>query len=185
MPAPAASKLARDRAALVVVDVQERLHAAMSDKEEVARNVERLVRGAVLLGVPVLATEQYPKGLGRTIPNVAAAYPAPPVEKTAFSCMGEPAFARRFAEAARSQVVLAGEESHVCVLQTGLDLLARGASVFVVEDAVASRTSANRAAGVRRLVEAGAVAVTTEMALFELLGGASDPKFRDVQALVK
>lgn len=186
-PAPAAAgKIAADRAVLVVVDVQERLAKAMSDRERLEANVARLAKGARVLDVPVLATLQYPKGLGPLVPRVAEAIGegVTPVEKTAFSCLGESAFAKEW-DIARSHVVLAGIEAHVCVLQTGLDFLARGASVFVVADAVDSRDPANRDAGLARLTGAGAVAVTTEMVLFELLGDASHARFTDVQALVK
>ena len=183
---PALRKLDRSRATLVVVDVQERLYPAMCEREVLAQNVARLVRGAALLGVPVVATEQYPKGLGRTIAAIADALPgsAPRVEKTAFSCMDEPAF-RRALDPARDQVILTGIEAHVCVLQSGLDLVRAGFAVHVVEDAVASRAPASRRAGLARLHAAGAVPSTTEMALFELLRGKDDPAFKDVQALVK
>ncbi len=186
-PPPAAVKLDRSRSVLLLVDVQERLFGAVSGREELAANAARLARGAAILRVPVLATEQYPKGLGRTIPAIAGALPedVEPVEKLAFSCLGEPAFASRFRALGRDQVVLAGIEAHVCVLQSALDLLAAGACVFVVEDAVASRTPENKRVGLARLAGAGAVAVSTEMVLFEWLGGAGDPSFREVQALVK
>lgn len=178
------ARLDRARAALLLVDFQERLLPAMREPHGVLANAVRLARGAAALGLPRFVTEQYPKGLGRTVPELDATLEgAERWEKTCFSAVGVEELRGRLRE--REQVLLAGLESHVCVCQTGLDLLGLGIEIFVVADAVASRTAENARLGLERLRAAGAVVVSTEMALFELLATASAPEFKAVQALVK
>lgn len=179
-------KLERGRAALVVVDVQEAFRPAVTDFDEVVRNVGVLVQGARALGIPVLVTEQYPKGLGRTVPEVADHLEGvEPIEKICFSAADSQDFERRLAETGRNQVLLCGIESHVCVNQTADDLLARGLEVHVAQDAVTSRSRDNRDLGLHKMERAGAVATSTETALFELLRAAGTPEFKEIQALVK
>ena len=174
--------LDRERAALVVVDVQEAFRPAVLAFEVVAANAAALVRGAGILGIPVLATEQYPKGLGRTVPEVAEHLNGvEPLEKTCFSA----AEAEGFDLGGRSQALLCGIESHVCVSQTAHDLLDRGLEVHVARDAVSSRTEENRELGLHKMESAGAVLTSVETALFELLGAAGSDEFKQVQALVK
>ena len=177
-------RLDRTRAALLLVDFQERLLPAMHEAERVLANAVRLARGAALLGLPVAVTEQYPKGLGPTVPPLAEVVTgAARFEKLTFSACGAtglPDWLR-----GRGQVLLAGIESHVCVCQTGLDLLGAGIDTLLVADAVSSRTPVNARFGVDRLRAAGAVVVSTEMALFELLGSAPAAEFKAVQSLVK
>jgi nicotinamidase-related amidase len=179
-------RLTRARAGLVVVDIQERLLPAIFEKERVVENAVRLVRGAAILQVPIFATEQYRKGLGPTVPEVANAIPGfAPVEKLAFSACGAGGFGPALQSQQVSDVVLCGIEAHVCVTQTCLDLLDKGLRVFVVADAVSSRTPENYRIGPERMREAGAVIVSTEMVLFELLGQAGTPEFKQVLTLVK
>jgi nicotinamidase-related amidase len=179
-------RLTRARAALVVVDVQERLLPAIFEKERVLENTLRLIRGAGVLQVPVIATEQYRKGLGPTVPEVAAAIPGfAPMEKVAFSACGAAGFVPALREKKASDVVLCGIEAHVCVLQTCLDLLDEGFRVFVASDAVSSRTPGNARLGLNRMHAAGAVIASTEMVLFELLEKAGTDEFKQVLALVK
>jgi nicotinamidase-related amidase len=176
-------KLDRDRAALLVVDVQEAFRRALPEFEEVAAATETLVRGAGAMGVPVVVTEQYPQGLGRTVDRVAHALPdgTRPLEKVRFSA----AEAEGFDLSGRDQALVCGIETHVCVNQTVLDLLADGVGVQVATDAVGSRSPANRSLGLERMERAGAAMTSVETALFELLGGADAPEFKQVQALVK
>ena len=176
-------KLDRERAALVVVDVQEAFRKAIPGFEEVAAATATLVRGAGALGIPVVVTEQYPKGLGRTVDPVAAALPegTEPVEKVRFSATE----ADGFDLGGRDQALVCGIETHVCVNQTVLDLLGDGVGVQVAADAVGSRTDANRTLGLERMERAGAALTSVETALFELLGGSDAPEFKEVQALVK
>jgi nicotinamidase-related amidase len=178
-------KLDRSRAALVVVDVQEAFRPAVLDFEQVARNVAILVRGARILELPTLVTEQYPKGLGRTVPEVAEHLDVEPIEKVAFSAVDANGFAGALHEAGRDQVLLCGIETHVCVNQTAEDLIADGVEVHVAQDAVTSRTAENRALGLHKMERSGAVATSVETALFELLGRAGTPEFKEVQALIK
>jgi nicotinamidase-related amidase len=177
-------RLDRARAALLLVDFQERLLPAMHEAERVLLNAIRLARAAALLGVPVAVTEQYPKGLGPTVPGLAKELTGVArFEKVTFSAGGAPGLPEWLR--GRDQVLLAGIESHVCVCQTGLDLLGAGVEAFLVADAISSRTPANAQCGLDRLRAAGAVVVSTEMALFELLGTAAAAEFKAVQSLVK
>ncbi len=181
-------KFAIDRgsAALVVVDVQERLAAVMERRRQVLDNCRRLIEGARVLGVPTLVTEQYPKGLGPTeeeLRGVLASYD--PVVKLAFSCCGEPRFMEKVRALDRSHVVLCGMETHVCVLQTCLDLLREGHVVHLVSDAVCSRALDNWIVGVGMMREAGAVVSSTETVLFQLLEKAGTEEFKAISKLVK
>lgn len=168
-----------DRAALVVVDVQEgfRSYACFAP---VAAACGRLVEGARILGVPIVATEQYPKGLKRTAPEVGLPAEVTPVEKTVFSACR----ADGFDLGGRDQVLLCGIEAHVCVAQTALDLLDRGVAVQVVADAVGSRHDADREIALHRLDRAGAVLTTVEAALLELCERAGTPEFKAVQKVI-
>ena len=179
-------RIAREKAGLVVVDIQERLLPAMFEKERMAQNAARLARGAAVLNVPVVATEQYRKGLGATVPEVALAIAGfAPMEKLDFSACGAPGFAAALRGKGVSDVILCGIEAHVCVTQTCLDLLDDGFRVFVVTDAVSSRTVENYRAGLDRMRDAGAAVLSTEMALFELLGRAGTDEFKRILTLVK
>jgi len=182
----APQRLRRARTGLAVIDIQERLLPAMFEPERMVQNSVRLVKGAGVLGLPVFATEQYRKGLGLTVAAVAEAMPQiSPLEKVAFSACGAEGFLPALARANLEAVLLCGLETHVCVLQTCLDLLAAGFSVFVAADAVSSRTPENHRLGLERMREAGAVLVSTEMALFELLERAGTEQFKQILALVK
>ena len=179
-------RLTRARAGLVVVDIQERLVPAIFEKDRVVQNALRLVQGAAILQVPIFATEQYRKGLGLTVPEVAAAIPGfAPMEKLAFSACGASGFVAALESKQISDAVLCGIEAHVCVTQTCLDLLDNGFRVFVAADAVSSRTPENYRFGLERMSAAGAVIVSTEMVLFELLGQAGTAEFKQVLPLVK
>jgi nicotinamidase-related amidase len=169
----------RRRAALVVVDVQDgfRSYDTFAD---VASAVGRLVEGAKILEVPIIATEQYPKGLGHTAVEVGLPDDATPVEKSVFSAVR----ADGFNLAGRNQVLLCGIEAHVCVLQTALDLLDRGVSVQIVTDAVGSRHPHDREVGLTRLDRAGATMTTVEAALLELCERAGTPEFKAVQKVI-
>ena len=181
--------LARDQSALVVIDVQERLFPAMDadHREEVMRNLKVLAATAQRLGLPTLATEQYPKGLGHTLPEMKAALPAglEPMEKVAFSCWAVESFRTRLAASGKRQILLGGIEAHVCVLMSAIDLLAAGFAVHVVADAVTSRTQANWRLAMDYLRQAGAVVTTTETALFQLLGQADSDAFRELARLIR
>lgn len=170
------SLLERDRAAVLVVDVQEGFRSYECFERVVDRS-RRLVEGAKVLGVPVLATEQYPKGLGRSAFDVGEEA----IEKVVFSA----ARADGFDLEGRDQVVVCGIETHVCVSQTVHDLLAQGKEVHVAEDAVGSRFETDREVGLRKMERAGAIASSVETALLELCERAGTPEFKQVQGLIK
>jgi nicotinamidase-related amidase len=170
--------LARDRAALVVVDIQEGFRPYDSFAG-VALSASRLLQGARILGLPTLVSEQYPKGLGRTAAEVGL-QDEQPIEKTVFSA----ARAEGFDIRGRSQAIVCGIETHVCVSQTVHDLLAQGLEVHVPADAVGSRHQVDYRRGLERLQRAGAVVTTVEAALFELLERAGTTEFKEVQKLI-
>ena len=178
--------IAPEKSSLLVVDVQGKLLAAMDGPQLLVANCAILLQGAARLAVPVLASEQYPKGLGPTVPELATLIPAGAVvEKTHFSCADVPAYLERLGRMGREQAIITGIEAHVCVLQTALGLAGRGYRCFVVADAVSARTPQNRAAALQRLRDEGINVVTTEMVLFEWLGRAGTPEFKELSALVK
>jgi nicotinamidase-related amidase len=169
----------RDQTALVVVDVQDGFRS-YDTFTAVATACGRLVEGAGILGVPILATEQYPKGLKATAPEVGLPEGTQTVEKTVFSGVR----ADGFNLAGRNQVLICGIEAHVCVAQTALDLLDRGVAVQVVTDAVGSRHAHDREVGLQRLDRAGATLTTVEAALLELCERAGTPEFKAVQKVI-
>jgi nicotinamidase-related amidase len=175
--------LARDDSRLLIVDVQGKLTVLIPGAAGMIANCRRLIRGAALLGVPVSATEQYPRGLGPTVPELAELLEQP-IEKVRFSsaeCLDWVAGEK----GDRVKVVVAGIEAHVCIQQTVLDLLAAGFSVYIPADAVASRSSFDRDVAVQRLRDAGATITTTESVLFEWCETAAAPEFKQVSALIK
>ena len=189
LPVPLSPLTHADTAQLVVIDIQERLAGVMGseDRARVLRNAAILLQAAGRLQVPVIATQQYPKGLGPTEPDIADHLPAQAVrlDKTVFSCCRADGFNGAVSAAGRSQVVLAGMETHVCVLQTALELHAQGHQVFVVEDACCSRDPANASNAARRLLHAGVIVTNAESVVFEWLGDARHEAFKALSALVR
>ena len=178
--------LQRDHAALVLIDIQDKLAARMHDKEALYRNLQILVQGAKALELPILWLEQYPRGLGPTIPEVAELLrDQQPLAKTCFSACGLDAFQDTLRASGRRQILLAGIESHICVWQTARDLLNTGHHVEIVSDAVSSRTAANKTLGLERMRQVGAEITSVEMCLFELLKQAGSAEFKQIAALVK
>jgi nicotinamidase-related amidase len=189
-------QLKREHSILAVVDYQERLMPVIHRSEATLEAAAKLIRGCRVLGVPILAAQQYTKGLGETVAPLARALtesltaggaPASfdPVEKTAFSCWGEPVFVQRLKETKRKQVILCGVETHICVLQTTLDLLREGYEVFLPLDTISSRKTEDREAALRRMAAAGAAETTVEAVLFELLQDKQADGFKQISALVK
>lgn len=188
-------KIKKEDAVLVGIDFQERLMPAMKDNEELAAASVKLAKGCRILGIPAVFTQQYTKGLGPTVPAVAAALTEPlgdlpaaeflPVEKTSFSAMGEPIFVETLEKLGRKTVIIAGIEAHVCVQQTVIDLLETGYTVFIAVDCISSRSKTDKKYSLGRMSDAGAVGTTCESILFELLGGAKEPGFKQISALVK
>lgn len=175
-----------DDSVLVVIDMQERLVPAMLAPARTLRNATLLIEAAREMSVPVLLTEQYPAGLGRTMPDIArAAHDSPVFEKVHFSCMEDENFARALTGLGRNQAVLAGMEAHICVVQTAASLLEAGYEVFVASDATASRSLESEQACLQRLGAAGVGIVTSEMVVFEWLGKAGTPAFRKMLPKIK
>src|SRR6185369_582686 len=176
--------LERAKSLLLLVDMQERLVPAMADAADVTDRCGILLKAAYELGVPIFASEQYPKGLGPTLPQLAE-FATRRMEKLEFSAYANPAIRDELKRAGQSQLILAGVEAHVCVLQTGLELIDAGYRVFVVADAVASRQPESREVALHRIARAGATLITVEMALFEWLRSASAPEFRSISKLIR
>ena len=172
--------------AAVIVDLQEKLMPVIHEKEAVeARNV-LLIRGLKCLGIPVLLTQQYTKGLGSSLPSIyEAAGSTDYIEKSSFSCVHEPAFMEAVEATGKKTILMTGTEAHICVLQTAMDLTAMGYRVVLVTDCVGSRTERDRAAGIRRAIQEGITVTTAEAVLFELLVDSKNPHFREISKLVK
>ena len=180
----------REDAVLVVVDVQERLVPAIDPElyERSLKNMKIVIEAAATLGLPILLTEQYPKGLGKTVPEVAKAFEGRPhqrIEKVSFSCARDEGFLAALSQYGRRQAILAGMETHVCVYQTSVDLINAGYEVFVLDDAVSSRFLHNYQSGLAALRDAGAVVVSTETAVFQLMKVAATPEFKKISSLIR
>jgi nicotinamidase-related amidase len=173
--------------ALAVIDVQESFRQPIQDFSEVAARVALVAHAMQMLGVPVVVTEQYPKGLGSTATEIRAVLPEgfAPVEKTAFSSCGAGEFVARLEAACARQVLLCGVEAHVCVNQTAHDLLARGYQVHILTDCVSSRAEQDKRVGLDKMMRSGALPSSTEMALFELMRDARHEQFKAIQKLIK
>jgi nicotinamidase-related amidase len=182
-----------EESVLVVIDIQERLLPLIFEAERVVTNTVKLIRGAKEVGVPIILTEQYPKGLGKTVEEVrdvievarAASVPVYTLEKTAFSCMAEPYFAKILRETGRKEAILCGIEAHVCVLQTALDLLSEGIKTSVVVDAVSSREQDNSVFALERMMQNGVTLTVMESVLYELVRDSTHPAFKVISNLVK
>ena len=173
----------RSRSALLLIDFQSRLMPAIADGPAVVGNAQRLLDAAQLLEIPVLLTEQNAKGLGATLPELLDPGGEIVFHKTSFDACRMPGFLDRLPD--RPDLVVAGCETHVCVLQTALGLIGAGRRVFLVRDAVGSRRTESKETAIRRLEQHGAEIVTTEMVVFEWLESAEHPRFREAIALIK
>lgn len=180
-------KLDADKAVLVVIDIQERLVPAMPQKvyRKLLETVRMITQAARLLDVPVVTTEQYPKGIGHTVAELAETCCDTVVEKTSFGCCGEQRFLDVMKETGRSQVVVAGMEAHVCVYQTVLGLLEDGYHVHLLSDAICSRNKTDYLSGVANASLAGAVVTTAETVIFQLLKESTHVQFKAVSKLIK
>ena len=179
--------LDKDKAALVIIDVQEKLCRAMDDKvlARLTGNITILQEAAATLGIPVVVTEQYVKGLGETLPVLKENCSSPALEKMTFSCCGDDAFMAKVRGFGRQQLMIVGMETHVCVLQTVIELLDAGYTVHLVKDAVMSRRKENWQVGLDTAAAAGAVTTSTEAALFQLLRVAGTEEFKKLSKFVR
>jgi nicotinamidase-related amidase len=177
--------LTSDNAFLLIVDVQGKLAQLMANREILFANLQRMVKGALALELPIVWAEQLPDKLGPTIPEVCELLPGrKAIAKSTFSCCGNPALMDAIEATGRRQVLLVGIETHVCVYMTAIQLLERGFEVEVVADAVGSRIAANREIGLQKMVAAGASVSCTETVLFELMQTAEHPEFRTIQRAI-
>lgn len=189
MPPRSPELMTAETTALVVIDIQEKLVRAIPDAERLIWNAGRLIDGATALGVKVMATEQYPEGLGPTVPSLVkrleAAHAPEPVAKKRFSCIGCESLFEAFRAAGTIDLLLCGIEAHVCVQQTALDLMADGWRVQVVVDAVGSRFDVDRQIALGRMEASGITLTTVEAALFELCETAESPAFKTISRLAR
>lgn len=178
--------LKRDEVVLVFIDVQGKLHEIIHDKGVLDGNMERLIECAKLLEIPILGTEQIPEKLGATNePFNALLDGIPMIAKTTFSCCGEAKFTAAFRALGKRQAILVGIETHVCVYQTAIDLIEDGIEVFVIADAVSSRSPDNKTLALQAMRDADVQIIPTETALFALLRDAADPRFKELLKLIK
>jgi nicotinamidase-related amidase len=179
-------RIGRDHTAALVIDIQERLFPVMAGKEELLSNCLKLVKGLQFLGIPLIVTQQYTKGLGETIPEISSVITNFSfIEKRDFSCCGEPTVLSRLVELGAKNIIICGIESHVCVLQTALDLKEAGFTPVVVMDAVSSRFPANLELAKERFRYENIMMTSTESLLFELTGSSSATEFKAISSLVK
>ena len=170
----------------VVIDIQSRLYPIIQGNEEITRNNRILIRGLQVLNIPIVVTQQYTKGLGETIPEIAEVLGEyEHIEKMAFSCCDEPRFNEDLALASKMYVIVTGIEAHVCVMQTVNDLIGQGYIPVVVEDCIGSRKPNDKQMAVERMRQAGAIITTYESILFELLKYSGTPEFKEISKLVK
>ncbi len=178
-----------DNSQLVIVDVQQRLVAAIPAEslKLMTKNIALLLDTAAVLGIPMLCSEQSPAGLGSTVTAIAEHLPgdAEKIEKTCFSCAGSEVFQQRIENSGRRQIVLAGMESHVCILQSAVQLVQQGLEVFVVEDAVCSRKEIHHRNAMQRMRQAGVIVTNIESVIFEWMRDARHEYFRKISALLK
>jgi nicotinamidase-related amidase len=175
----------RTQSALIVVDMQDRFLPVIFEMGRVTENCSKLVRAFKVFGVPVLHTEQYPQGLGQTIPDLAVLFEDKPVEKIEFSCLRNKAFKEKLAKTKARSLVLCGIEAHVCVLQTALDALKGGYEVYVAQDATSSRKQTDWKTAMKRMQQSGAWRVSTEMIIFQMMEKAGSEEFKKIREIVK
>lgn len=174
-----------DETMLMVIDVQERLIPVIHDYQRIIRNINTLIKGAAVLGIDTLITEQYPKGLGATIEEIDRSSNPPVFEKDCFSCMLQPNVSDVLSQKQKKHLVLCGVESHICVLKTALDAVAQGYTVHLVADAVSSRMAENKELALARMRQSGIFIVSVEMILFMLMERAGTDQFKAISKLIK
>ncbi len=175
-----------DKTVMILIDVQGKLAQIMHDKENLFSSLRAMIQSMQILGVPIIWMEQIPKNLGDTSKEISdCILDNEPIAKSSFSCCGEPKFMEAFKKTGRTQVLLTGIETHICVFQTGYDLINQGYQVQVVSDCVSSRTKVNKDVGIQRIVQSGGRVTSVEMAVFELLGQAGGDTFKQIIKLIK
>jgi len=179
-------RLLKEKSVAIIVDMQERLFPHIDNNQQLSKNIQTLIQGLQQLEVPLKVTEQYRKGLGDTIPEIKTLLgDAWSTEKTAFSCCDEPAFITEIENESKQIIILAGIEAHICVMQTAIDLKAKGFYPVVVEDCVSSRNKENKRIAINRLIQEGITITSYESLLFELCRYAGSDAFKAISKLVK
>lgn len=179
-------KMEIENTILVIIDVQDKLFNVLKDKSDILESTVKLIKGVSSLGMPIIITEQYPKGIGKTVKEISGLLlEVRPIEKMSFSCMGEDVFRAEVEKTGRKNVIICGIETHVCIYQTAMDLLSEGYNVIVAVDCVSSRSKINKKTAITKMAGSGANITTSEMALFELIKSANHPKFKEISKIVK
>jgi nicotinamidase-related amidase len=179
-------RILKEDSAAVIIDIQERLLPHMYDGEKMLRNCEKLIEGLKILSVPITVTQQYTKGLGPTQPSIMEMFSDFSfIEKTTFSCCGEPAFRENISLSGKKNIIICGIEAHVCVLQTCIDLIDDGFTPVIVADCISSRKPEDKSIAIERMRQEGALITTLESILFELTGRAGNDIFKSISRLVK
>src|SRR5574344_21312 len=175
-----------DNNLLIVIDIQEKLTKVAFNGNNIAENANKLATAANILSIPIIATEQYPKGLGNTVEKLKSNINKDNIiEKTAFSAMKEDPFSKKIHDFNKKQIYICGIETHICVLQTALDLIKKGYEVFIVKDATSSRYESDYQAGLELLKQYGVKITCTEIVLFQWLETSKNPHFKEIQSLIK
>ncbi|MEM1581763.1 MAG: hydrolase [candidate division WOR-3 bacterium] len=178
--------MSRENAVLLIIDVQEKLFPLISDKENILQNIRKLIRFAGIISMPVILTEQYPKGLGPTIPEVKELLPeVQPIEKMEFSCFGSERFREVLKKLGVKTLVIAGIETHICIVQTSIEGVNNGYEVCVISDASSSRNPEDRRIAFERMRQSGIIVASTEMLIYELLKKAGTQEFRDALKIIR
>jgi len=175
----------REKTAFVLVDVQEKFIPVIHGLDRVIKNSNVLIRAAGILGIPLIVTEQYPKGLGKTCERIKLPKDSKVIEKVHFSCFGSGEFLKELEKLKVKSIILFGIEAHVCVLQTALDALKNGFEVHIVADAVSSRSAENKSIAIERMRQSGAFIASTEMIIFQLMEKSGTVEFRQISKLIK
>ncbi|OGR11846.1 MAG: hydrolase [Desulfobacterales bacterium RIFOXYA12_FULL_46_15] len=177
---------ALNKTVMLLIDVQGQLAQLMYEKENLFKSLQIMIQGMKILGVPIIWMEQIPNNLGPTSEEISKYMSGlEPIEKFSFSCCGEPLFMDKFEKTGRSQVLLTGIETHICVFQTGYDLIQKGCKIQIVSDCVSSRTRENKEIGIQRIIKAGGEATSVEMIFFELMQAAQGDQFKQIIRLIK
>ncbi|MCL2366201.1 MAG: hydrolase [Oscillospiraceae bacterium] len=175
-----------DNAIAVVIDFQEKMMPVIQNQDKIIKKSAIFIEGCRLLGVPIITTQQYTKGLGETVPEIKQAlFDFKPIEKLSFSCWGSEAFVNHFENHDRDAVFILGVEAHICVQQTVLDLLEEDCDVYVLADCIGTRFETDFQYAIRRMEQAGAIITTAESALFEMMMRADHPHRKEITKLVK
>ncbi|MEM2961021.1 MAG: hydrolase [Candidatus Bathyarchaeia archaeon] len=178
--------ISKDNLVLVVIDVQEKLFPLIFDRERILENIKKIVQFARIIKIPIILTEQYPRGLGGTIPELRGLIPGVlPIEKVEFSCFSSENFRERLREINAKTLILVGIETHICIMQTSIEGISDGYRICVVSDATSSRNIEDKNVAVERMRQSGVTVTSTEMLIYELLRKAGTQEFREALKLVK